>query len=208
MNPRENPCLMRKETPRTVLSLTAMAAIWSHEVVGVVSSTGNPIWVPSTSTKMVGTNEAVSGNRLTSPDTSKRAVQPGLTRRRMACPRDCISWELEATSIGSHCGAQTTGCSTSASLFAMQGLVTCWTKAAQRAVPTLMRTSARKLGACFFACRLRRETRISEGTSQAGIGVPSEGVAQPRATDGQGTTTLQESLSMGCGLSLPGREPP
>ena len=61
---------------------------------------------------------------------------------------------LEARSTGSHCGGQTTGRSTSASLPATQGFVVFGLKAAQKAVlTTQMRTSARELEACFFAYR-------------------------------------------------------
>ena len=56
-----------------------------------------------------------------------------------------------ARSTGSHCGGQTTGCSTSASLLAMQGFVVFGMKAAQKAATMQMRTSARELNACFFA---------------------------------------------------------
>ena len=59
---------------------------------------------------------------------------------------------LEARSTGSHCGGQTTGWSTSASLLARQGFVVFGMKAAQKAAATPMRTSARKREASFFAC--------------------------------------------------------
>ena len=66
------------------------------------------------------------------------------------------SWELEARSTGSHCGGQTTGWSTSASLLATQGFVVFGMKAAQKAAATPMKTSARELDACFFAYRYQR----------------------------------------------------
>ena len=59
---------------------------------------------------------------------------------------------LEARSTGSHCGGQTTGWSTSASLLATQGFVVFGMKAAQKAAATPMRTSARHVDACSFAC--------------------------------------------------------
>ena len=62
---------------------------------------------------------------------------------------------LEARSTGSHCGGQTTGWSTSASLLARQGFVVFGMKAAQKAAAAPMRTNARGLDACFFAYRLR-----------------------------------------------------
>ena len=61
------------------------------------------------------------------------------------------SWELEARNTGSHCGGQTMGWLSSASLLAAQGLVVFGTKAAQKVAATPMRTSARELEACFFA---------------------------------------------------------
>ena len=62
---------------------------------------------------------------------------------------------VEARSTGSHCGGQTTGWSTSASLLATQGFAVFGMKAAQKAAATPMRTNARDLDACFFAYRLR-----------------------------------------------------
>merc|ERR1719246_15692 len=64
--------------------------------------------------------------------------QSGSVRRRIA------SWELEATSTGSHCGGQATGLLSSASLLATQGFVT---KVAQKAAATPIRTTARMLEA-------------------------------------------------------------
>ena len=95
---------------------------------------------------MPGNIEAVSDILFTSPTT-----QCGL----QAAARRVVERALwvEARSTGSHCGGQTTGWSTSASLLATQGF---GTKAAQKAAATLMRTtSARDLDTCFFAYKLR-----------------------------------------------------
>ena len=73
----------------------------------------------------------------------------------MGDPGERASLELEASSTGSHCGGQTTGWSTTASLLATQGSVVFGMKAAQKAATTQMRTSARELDACSFAYRLR-----------------------------------------------------
>ena len=71
------------------------------------------------------------------------------------------SWE--ASSTGSHCGGQTMGRLSSASLLAAQGFVVFGMKAAQKVAATLMRKSTRELEACFFACesRCERPSRMS-----------------------------------------------
>ena len=95
---------------------------------------------------MPGNIEAVSDILFTSPTT-----QCGL----QAAARRVVERALwvEARSIGSHCGGQTTGCSTtSASLLATQGFVVFGMSAAHEKAATMqMRTSARELNACFFA---------------------------------------------------------
>jgi hypothetical protein len=63
--------------------------------------------------------------------------------------------ELEARSTCIHCGGHTTGWMSSASLLAALGFVMCGLKAAEKAAATPTRTSARKLEASVFACRLR-----------------------------------------------------
>ena len=61
---------------------------------------------------------------------------------------------VSARITGNHCGGHVaTGCSTSASLFAMLALVMRGMKAAKKAAATLMRTSAWKREASPFAYR-------------------------------------------------------
>ena len=142
----EKPVSMWEETPRTIPSATPMAATSSQDLLpSDCTSTGCPIWTPSSVTK-AGTIEAEPEKRFTLPFT-QCGVQAAA--RRLV---ERASRELEARSTGSHCGGQTTGWSTSASLLATQGF---GMKAAQKAAATPMRTSARELDACVFAYRLR-----------------------------------------------------
>ena len=141
----EKPVSMREETPRTIPSATPMAATSSQDLLpSDGTSTGCPICTPSSVTK-AGVIEAVSEKPFTLPSTQcgTQAAASRLVER--------ASRELEARSTGSHCGGQTTGWSTSASLLATQGFVVFGMKAAQKAATMQMRTSARELNACFFA---------------------------------------------------------
>ena len=94
---------------------------------------------------MAGTIEAEDAKLFTLP-ISQCGVQAAA--RRLV---EKASLELEARSTGSHCGGQTTGWSTSASLLATQGFVVFGMNAAQKAAATPMKMSARELDACFFA---------------------------------------------------------
>ena len=142
----EKPTWTVVDTPRTIPSATPMAATSSQDLLpSDCTSTGCPIWTPSSVTK-AGTIEAEDAKLFTLP-ISQCGVQAAA--RRLV---ERASLELEARSTGSHCGGQTTGWSTPASLLATQGFVVFGMKAAQKAAATPMRTSARHVDACSFAC--------------------------------------------------------
>ena len=85
---------------------------------------------------------------------------PGVVGRRRRWVSDT---ESLARITGSHCGGQAKGWSTATSLLVTLGSVVCGRKAAQKAVATLMRTSARKLGVSFFAYRLKWGNPAGQG---------------------------------------------